>query len=94
MQEYAEREREHGFTLMINWPPLGDPVAGKALEKFVEMAPIGSHVFYWGEFQHGCCATDDFFKILDRNFELVRTYDILRWPEICDGAEMYRLRSK
>lgn len=47
-------------ALMLCWPPYCDPVAIEALKVYT-----GDLLIYIGEGNGGCCADDDFFKLLD-----------------------------
>jgi hypothetical protein len=94
IEEAVELYRETGFSLMMSWPPMHESVAAQALQKFVELAPLESQFFYWGETEQGCCASEQFFDILRCNFKLVKTYNNHRWFGIHDSVLLFRLQNK
>ena len=55
-------------ALMLIWPTYAAPWAGEALA-----AHRGDTLVYAGEGAGGCCADDDFFEALDRDWEYVES---------------------
>lgn len=51
-------------ALLLCWPPHADPVATDALKAYT-----GDLLIYIGEGDGGCCADDDFFKLLDAEWD-------------------------
>jgi hypothetical protein len=52
-----------GRALMLCWPNYSHPWAAQALTAYK-----GDLLIYIGEGEGGCCADDDFFELLDRNW--------------------------
>lgn len=51
-------------ALLLCWPPYCDPVAADALRAYA-----GDLLIYIGEGAGGCCADDEFFKVLDAEWD-------------------------
>lgn len=51
-------------ALMLCWPPYTDPVATDALKAYT-----GDLLIYIGEGDGGCCADDDFFRLLNDEWD-------------------------
>ena len=66
--------------LMIIWPNYEDDMAYNALNNFK-----GNYFIYIGELKNGCCATDDFFDLMDSDWT-IRRYEIRQWPRIHDSV--------
>ena len=72
-------------TLMMIWPPYGNPVASLSLEAF-----RGDQLVYIGEDRHGCTADDAFFDQLESGWERVGGVGIPRWGRLQDRVNLYR----
>lgn len=72
-------------VLMIAWPPYGTPMAAQALRAFK-----GERLVYIGEGRGGCCADDEFFRLLDLEWHWWRTTQIPQWPGIHDALYFAR----
>ena len=48
--------------VIMSWPPYGDPIATKILERCTEYK---LQILYIGEYEGGCTADDEFFESLD-----------------------------
>ena len=70
--------------LMMIWPPCGDPIAYKTLQRFK-----GDKVIYIGEGDDGCTGDEKFHKLLSTKYELVANYKIKRWPGFYDSLYLY-----
>lgn len=51
-------------ALFLSWPPYKDPFGADLLRAY-----RGDMLFYAGEPDGGCCADDDFFELLDKEWE-------------------------
>lgn len=78
-----------GRTLLLCWPPYRQKVAQQALEAYQ-----GHRLVYIGEPEGGCCASDGFFALLHRSWELVREQRIPQWPGIYDRVFFYERRKE
>ncbi|MFH7597931.1 hypothetical protein WDV06_22905 [Streptomyces racemochromogenes] len=80
--------RNPGRTLLLVWPPPGDPMAADALRAY-----RGDTFLYAGEGPGGMCADADFFTELDRHW-IVRDVCPLtvRWLGHGDTVTLYRRR--
>lgn len=67
-------------VLMIVWPPYNTPMAAQALRAFK-----GERLVYIGEDRGGCCADEEFFRLLDLEWHWWRTMQIPQWPGIHDA---------
>jgi SAM-dependent methyltransferase len=67
------------WTLMLCWPPHWNDMAFRALEKY-----RGNKVIYIGEGYGGCTGTDEFFDLLDKEWNNIVTVDIPSWSGIRD----------
>lgn len=74
-------------TLFLCWPPMTD-MALDCLKHYQ-----GDSLVFVGEGEGGCCATDDFFVALGRDWELIEERDIPQWPMIHDYLSLYRRKS-
>lgn len=82
----AERIREHkNKTLFLCWPPYSTPFAHECLKNYK-----GEYVFYIGENEGGCCGDDNYFKYLEKNFEIEKTISIAQWRGLHDSLFLYK----
>jgi len=72
-----------GHTLLLAWPPCGDPVANLAL-----VAYTGTRVIYIGE-EWGCTADDEFHQRLESHWQLVAAHVPVCWDGIHDRVLVY-----
>lgn len=78
-------------ALFLCWPNYGEPWAAWALSCYK-----GDQLFYVGENEGGCCADDDFFEILNNEWEYVgRSLSHVTYYGIhCDLREFRRKDEK
>jgi hypothetical protein len=69
-------------TLLLCWPPLGEPMAFDALRAY-----RGRLCAYVGE--RGKTGDDAFHELLAREFRLVRRVELPRWPGCADSLEIH-----
>ncbi len=74
-----------GATLFLCWPPYDDPMALDALKAY-----RGNQLVVVGEMHGGCCANDEFWSELDKNWTETATHDIPQWPCIHDYIAAFR----
>ena len=72
-------------ALMLCWPCYDKPMAVDCLTAY-----RGEVVIYVGEGPGGCCASDAFFDLLERDWAVEREVDIPRWPGMRDYLVVYR----
>lgn len=75
-------------TLMFVWPCYGDPWAAKALERF-----RGTYVIYVGEGYGGCTADARFHQLLQDNYDVVDSSEMIRWGGLHDGCTVYKRKN-
>ena len=77
-------------VLLLSWPPYDKPLATDALKAFP-----GDTLIYIGEGAGGCCADDDFFDLLDREWVEDETLwnKHPSWSGINDCITVYRRKS-
>lgn len=56
-------------TLLLSWPPYGDPLAEQVLRAYG-----GERVIFIGEGEGGCTGTDEFFAMLIKDFDVVAAH--------------------
>jgi len=71
-------------TLLLSWPPYGEPVGANILNAY-----LGPRVIYIGEPCGGCCGDDDLFEAFDRDWELVAEHTPIQWAGIHDLIQVY-----
>lgn len=71
-------------TLFLCWVELGGDYGLKALKLYK-----GKHLIYIGEFEGDCCATDKFFKYLNKHFKEIKEIDIPKWNGLHDWFVIY-----
>ncbi len=74
-------------TLMLCWPPWGDPMAARALARY-----RGARVIYIGESAKGCTGDDAFHAMLDKQWDLVARHEIPQWNGLHDDVRVYDRR--
>ena len=82
----TERAAAHpGATLFLCWPPYNTPMAYDALRFYP-----GDMLVYCGE-HYGCTANDDFFELLEREWEEVATNCMthVSWDGLRDYVTIY-----
>lgn len=77
-----------GWTLFLCWPPLGDPMASRALSSFK-----GDTLAYIGEPKGGCTGDHEFHHLLERDWEGSMNCALPRWEGINDELLVYRRRT-
>lgn len=77
-------------ALFLCWPPYGEPMAGDALQNYLESG--GMRVAYVGEGAGGCTADDDFHELLDSRMVLVSEVAIPTWWCIHDRLEIWHTK--
>ncbi|MBI4533314.1 MAG: tetratricopeptide repeat protein, partial [Candidatus Melainabacteria bacterium] len=75
-------------TLMLCWPPCGQPMAYNALKAFT-----GSRLIYIGEGPDGITGNAAFHELLAKDWRLERTIKIPTWREQSDAVYIYRRRT-
>ena len=77
-------------TLFLCWPPCYDNTALHSIKHFK-----GHRLIYVGEGSGGCNANDEFFDMLDNEWEEQESLDIPQWNAIHDNLTIYkRLKKK
>lgn len=79
-------EQETSGTLLLCWPPLGEPMAESALS-----AHRGDHVAYVGEWC-GRTADERFHAQLESEWALLSRVVLPRWPGFEDELTLWRRR--
>jgi hypothetical protein len=79
VQQYPNR------TLLMCWPGYGCDWAYKALKLYQ-----GNFLIYVGEKDGGCCASDDFFQLLHKDWEEVETLDVPQFFGLHDRAFIFK----
>lgn len=74
-------------ALFLCWPPYDEPMAYECLQLYQ-----GSHVIYVGESPGGCNACDNFFRLLDKEWQEVKRVSIPQWQTIHDFLVIYSRR--
>lgn len=72
-------------NLLLIWPCYATSFAFDSLKSFQ-----GEYFIYIGESHGGCTGDDDFFELLEAEWELVRTHDIPVWYAIHDSLYVYQ----
>lgn len=93
---YCDIDTRHFDMFIMSWPDYN----GEEAEKFLLDLPVGKILVYQGEDYGGCCATDNFFEILQEDFieldrptKSLRQYS-LRFYGIRDEWTVYRKVSR
>ena len=75
-------------ALLLIWPPRWNEMAFNALEYYT-----GDHVIYVGEMgSESATGTEDFFKKLNEDFELITTVGLQNWPSYTDKVHVFKRR--
>jgi len=75
-------DRHPDCTLFLCWPPGG-------MEQDALVRYRGQRVVYIGEGIGGCCACDEFFETLDKEWEEVEEATVPQWDGIHDYLTVY-----
>ncbi|AGM11393.1 AdoMet-MTase [Halogranum tailed virus 1] len=75
-------------TLLLCWPPYGEPMAREALDTHAING--GTDVVYIGEGMGGCTGDDVFHETLDERYALMKTIDIPSYEGIHDAVFHYK----
>jgi hypothetical protein len=75
-------------TLLLIWPSYFDKWAAEVLAAFP-----GDTLIYIGESEGGCCADEDFFRLLDNHWEEKETLDLPQWFGIHDYLTLYQRKA-
>jgi len=70
--------------LFLCWPPYAQDMAYKTLKAYA-----GTRLVYVGEGPGGCTADDNFFALLDREWEQIAEHRPLQWSGIHDWITVY-----
>ena len=81
--EAVKKYGDHSI-LMMSWPPYDDPFAYNVLKAF-----MGDKLIFVGEGYGGCTGDDDFFSLLDEEWNHVDEIDIPQWSGIHDYLSLY-----
>lgn len=85
----AERIPEFpNHTLMLCWPPDRNPLASECLNAY-----RGRYLVFIGEKKDGVTADPLFYDLLDRDFTLVRTIPLPRWPGCADSLFIFERKA-
>ncbi|HEX3640666.1 MAG TPA: hypothetical protein VHV10_05195 [Ktedonobacteraceae bacterium] len=71
-------------TLLLCWPPYATDFAHQCLKAYQ-----GNRLVFIGEGCGGCTGDDNFFALLDREWEEVAEHSIQQWRYIHDGITVY-----
>lgn len=83
---YQLRKKNYSnHTLFLCWPPYADSMAFDCLKKYK-----GSRLIYVGESQGGCTADNNFFNLLDKEWEENMYIDIPQWDGMRDYLISYK----
>jgi len=81
IKDYPDR------VLFLCWPDYGNKMATKCLKSYK-----GEYVIYIGESHGGCTADEEFFDVIERDFELVKRIEIPQWYGIHDELYIFKRR--
>lgn len=85
-ENFDELQTTFYEALFLCWPPYDEPMAYEALKAFK-----GQYLWYIGEDEGGCTAGDDFFQLLDSQWELIETCpEFYSWSGLHDELRLYR----
>src|SRR5262249_41959535 len=85
----ASAARHPDRSLLLSWPPMGEPMAYNALRAY-----RGDTLLYIGDAEGGLTADSAFFRELSRNWRLVETAPVDQWrvSESRDKLWVYKRR--
>lgn len=72
-------------ALFLCWPPYQDEMAEKALNVYT-----GNTLIYIGEYQGGCCATDEFFDCIEHDWSEIEEIQLPQWWGLHDACWIYQ----
>ena len=85
VQEVSSYTSDQKYELLfLCWPDYQNPIAYESLSNFK-----GNTLVYVGQ-QRGCTANDEFFDLLDREWELISEHEVAEWKCIYDGGYIYK----
>lgn len=70
--------------LYMSWPTYDDPYAFESLKLFK-----GNLLIYIGEPENGCTADDDFYDLLEKEWNCKQEIEITNWDSIHDSIYIY-----
>lgn len=71
-------------ALMLCWPPYSKDMASSVLKLY-----SGIKVIYIGEGEYGCTANEEFFELLDKQFNEISNVEIPQWDGLHDCLYLY-----
>jgi hypothetical protein len=74
-------------VLLMSWCPYGDSIGTKTL-KFALQTGF-KYIIYIGEGHGGCCATDEFFDILEKMTKKIKNVEMKSFWGVCDDCTIY-----
>lgn len=74
--------------LLLSWLPWSNSIGCQTLGRF-----SGEYLIYFGEMKYGCCATNNFFDLLEEEFTFLQEIPIRSFSGINDRCIFYK-RSK
>lgn len=87
----AEPAADHpDCTLFLCWPSYSSGFATEALDRYTDAG--GKRVAYVGEYEGGCCADDDFFRTLGKQYREAELSYIPQYPGIHDYLTIWNRR--
>lgn len=87
----AEAAADHpDCTLFLCWPSYEASFASEALDRYTDAG--GTRVAYVGEYEGGCCADDEFFRTLGRQYREIEASHIPQYPGIHDYLTIWTRR--
>jgi hypothetical protein len=76
-------------TLLLSWPPYDDPTAAWALRAYQ-----GDRVIFIGEGEGGCTADDDFFQLLEKDWQVKNIHQPVQFYGIHDYVFVFDRRDR
>lgn len=73
-------------NVFMAWPPYDNPMAADV----VKAMEVGRYLIFVGETWGGCTGDDEFFQILNEDFEEISDMSIPNWPGIRDTCIIYK----
>ena len=81
---YNQAKNRPDRTLFMCWPPYNSSIAYRTLREYT-----GSTLIFVGEGEGGCTGNDDFFKLLEYEFNIIEEVDIPQWYGIHDRMMVF-----